>query len=123
MAIDGSRPAQQIPLEHVLQLLGRGAEGLADRFPICQNVMVEPGPTLARSMIAANLVDRVWVFQSASAIDDDSAPSAATVPGNFIKTGEMHVGADTLAEYSNPDSPVFSASVPSADFAIAQANS
>jgi riboflavin biosynthesis pyrimidine reductase len=71
-------------------------------------------------MIAANLVDRIWVFQAASAVDDESAPSAASVPENFFKTGELQVGADLLTEYLNEHSAVFSALAPSADFVIAQ---
>lgn len=80
------------------------------------HVLVEPGPTLAASFFAANLADRVWVFQSPREIRDDSAPKAAPVPPDYVKTGQLDLAGDTLTEYLNPASPVFFAAEPSADF-------
>jgi diaminohydroxyphosphoribosylaminopyrimidine deaminase/5-amino-6-(5-phosphoribosylamino)uracil reductase len=84
------------------------------------HVLVEPGPTLARSFFQTGLADRVWVFSSPTILNDPSAPTATPVPEHYIKTGEMNVGGDVLTEYLNPRSPVFFAPQPSADFVLAE---
>lgn len=84
------------------------------------NLLVEPGPTLARSFFQENLVDRLWVFRSPKAINDPTAPAAAPIPDHFIPTGTLDLDGDTLTEYLNPKSPVFFSPVPSADFILAR---
>jgi diaminohydroxyphosphoribosylaminopyrimidine deaminase/5-amino-6-(5-phosphoribosylamino)uracil reductase len=83
------------------------------------HLLVEPGPTLAESFFRADLCDRLWVFQSTRPIDDPSAPSAAPVPAHFVQTGHLDLAGDTLTEYLNPNTPVFFAPEPSADFVLA----
>lgn len=84
------------------------------------HMLVEPGPRLAESFFATNLVDRLWVFRSPKAINDPTAPAAAPIPDHFIPTGTLNLDGDTLTEYLNPNSPVFFAPVPSADFVLAR---
>ena len=84
-----------------------------------RQLLVEPGPTLARSFFATGLVDRVWVFRSSSPITDAAAPGAAKVPGEYVTTGTIDVAGDTLTEDLTPASPVFFAAEPSADFVLA----
>jgi len=86
--------------------------------PIMQ-LVVEPGPTLAKSFFRDNLVDRVWVFLSKSKINEDTAPNAALIPEDYVSTGRHDLDGDTLTEYLNPRSPVFFAAEPSADLVLA----
>lgn len=83
-------------------------------------LLVEPGPTLAASFFNSGLVDRVWVFRSPTRLNENSAPSAAPIPDDFVKTGELNVGDDVLSEYLNPKCGAFFAAVPSADFVMAR---
>jgi diaminohydroxyphosphoribosylaminopyrimidine deaminase/5-amino-6-(5-phosphoribosylamino)uracil reductase len=80
-----------------------------------QNLLIEPGPTLAASFFEQNLADRVWVIRSPNAIDEPTAPNAPLVPPTFFRTGEVNLDGDILTEYLNPKSPVFFAPEPSAD--------
>ena len=81
------------------------------------HLIVEPGPTLANSFFnELTLVDRVWLVRSPNEIDAADAPAGVGVPANYIKTGEIEFDGDRLAEYLNPQSPVFFAAEPSADF-------
>lgn len=81
------------------------------------HLLVEPGPTLAKSLIARGQVDRVWVFRSPVPLADEDGLAAAQVP--YPATSESDLDGDQLMEYLNPDSPVFFAAVPSADFVLA----
>lgn len=83
-----------------------------------QELLVEPGPTLARSFFAANLVDRLWVFRSAKRIGDATAIAAAEVPVDFVATETLDVEGDQLTEYLNRRSPVFFSASPSADIVV-----
>ena len=83
------------------------------------HVLVEPGPTLAKSFFEQGASDRVWVFRSPSRVNEPSAPAAAPVPDHFVKIREIDLAGDTLTEYLNPASPVFFAPEPSADFVLA----
>jgi riboflavin biosynthesis pyrimidine reductase len=88
--------------------------------PNATHVLVEPGPTLARSFLReGELPDRIWVIRSAKRIDQPSAPAGVGVPSDFVKTGEIDLAGDRLIEYLNPASPVFFAAAPSADFVLA----
>jgi diaminohydroxyphosphoribosylaminopyrimidine deaminase/5-amino-6-(5-phosphoribosylamino)uracil reductase len=80
------------------------------------HVLVEPGPTLARSFFEENRADRLWVFRSSLNLNESSAPSSATIPPHFVKTGQSELNGDVLIEYLNSQSAVFFAAVPSADF-------
>jgi diaminohydroxyphosphoribosylaminopyrimidine deaminase/5-amino-6-(5-phosphoribosylamino)uracil reductase len=80
-----------------------------------QHLLIESGPTLARSFFDENQCDRVWVIRSPNPIDHPDAPQAASVPGDYIKTGEVSLGGDVLSEYLNPRSAAFFSATPSAD--------
>lgn len=80
------------------------------------HLLVEPGPTLATRFFQDGWVDRLWVNRSTKTVDDPTAPTAATVPADYVQTGQIELAGDTLTEYLNPRSPVFFANVPSADF-------
>jgi diaminohydroxyphosphoribosylaminopyrimidine deaminase/5-amino-6-(5-phosphoribosylamino)uracil reductase len=83
-------------------------------------VLVEPGPTLARDFFDRQiLVDRVWLIRSPNKIGAPTAPAGVPIPGNYQKTGEIDLEGDRLTEYLNPASPVFFAAEPSADFVLA----
>jgi diaminohydroxyphosphoribosylaminopyrimidine deaminase/5-amino-6-(5-phosphoribosylamino)uracil reductase len=83
------------------------------------HVLVEPGPTLGRSMLSGKLVDRVWVIRSPNRVDAASAPDAPAVPSHFVQTGQAQLDRDVLSEYLNPRSDVFFAADQSADFLMA----
>jgi diaminohydroxyphosphoribosylaminopyrimidine deaminase/5-amino-6-(5-phosphoribosylamino)uracil reductase len=84
------------------------------------HLMVEPGPTLARSFFDAGLVDRLWVFRSPIRVDDVTAPAAAEIPAGFVESGRADIDGDTLTEYLNTRSGVYFANAPSADFVLAR---
>ncbi len=88
----------------------------SDRMNDVTHLLVEPGPTLARSFFDAGACDRLWVIQSPIKVDDATAPSAAAIPSRFVKTGERVIDGDVLTEYLDQESDLFFAAVPSADF-------
>jgi diaminohydroxyphosphoribosylaminopyrimidine deaminase/5-amino-6-(5-phosphoribosylamino)uracil reductase len=100
-------PGRHFPLDKVLEGIGRAG---------VTHLLVEPGPTLARSFLA--VADRLWVFRSPNSIVDDHAPRAPDIQP-YAKTGERNVEGDVLTEYLNPRSPMFFAAEPSADFVLA----
>ncbi len=82
------------------------------------HLLVEPGPTLARSLFGAGLVDRLWLLDCQISVNDASAPGAAAVPPQFVQTGTRDFHGDQLREYLNPNSSVYFAPEPSADFVL-----
>jgi diaminohydroxyphosphoribosylaminopyrimidine deaminase/5-amino-6-(5-phosphoribosylamino)uracil reductase len=83
------------------------------------HLLVEPGPTLARHMLARQQVDRVWVFRSSQPIADQDARTAARVPKEFCRTAEIDLAGDMLSEYLSERSAGFFAPVASADATLA----
>jgi diaminohydroxyphosphoribosylaminopyrimidine deaminase/5-amino-6-(5-phosphoribosylamino)uracil reductase len=83
------------------------------------HLLVEPGPALARSFFRSGLVDRVWVFHSPTRIDEPTAPAAAGLADDFVKTGEIDLAGDRLAEYLNPSSGAFFKDLASPDLRLA----
>jgi diaminohydroxyphosphoribosylaminopyrimidine deaminase/5-amino-6-(5-phosphoribosylamino)uracil reductase len=81
------------------------------------HLLIEPGPTLARSMLARGQVDRIWVFRSTTQVGASDVMSAPQV--DYPATGSIDLAGDTLTEYLNPASPAFFAAEPSADFVAA----
>jgi diaminohydroxyphosphoribosylaminopyrimidine deaminase/5-amino-6-(5-phosphoribosylamino)uracil reductase len=79
------------------------------------HVLIEPGPTLARSMLNDNLCDRLWVIESPRRLDAEGM-RASEVPAHFLRVGVVDLAGDTLAEYLNPSSVAYFAAEPSADF-------
>ena len=107
-----------IPLGAFFDLLA--TDGLEDLTLVpFTHVLVEPGPTLARSFLSQGLADRLWVFRSSNRVGDESAPQAVEVPVDWVESGVVDLAGDTLTEYLNPASPVFFAPEPSADFVLA----
>jgi riboflavin biosynthesis pyrimidine reductase len=84
------------------------------------HLLVEPGPTLARAFFEAGLVDRVWQIRSPKRVDDASAPAAAGIPGDFLRSGQLDLDGDVLSEFLNPASTVFFAAERSADLVLAE---
>ncbi len=84
------------------------------------NLLVEPGPRLAKSFFEAGAADRLWVIQSPTTVNDPTAPAAARIPARFVKTAELHLDGDVLTEYLDPESDLFFAAEPSADVVLAQ---
>ena len=89
-----------------------------------RELLVEPGPTLAREFFATRRVDRLWVIRSAIRVNDCTAPTAAPIPEWLVRTGTLRVGADELTEYRQPmfddASDCALPPVPSADFVLAR---
>src|SRR5262249_23592348 len=67
------------------------------------HLLVEPGPTLARSFLDQAMADRVWIIRSPLVIGETLAPRAAAVPWPAV--GEVELGPDLLSEYYEPRSP------------------
>ena len=83
-----------------------------------REILVEPGPTLARALLAT--ADRLWVFRSRNRIGGGpTAPRAAAIPDHYVPTATLDLAGDTLTEYLNTRSPAFFAAVPSADMVLA----
>jgi diaminohydroxyphosphoribosylaminopyrimidine deaminase/5-amino-6-(5-phosphoribosylamino)uracil reductase len=82
------------------------------------HLLVEPGPTLARSFFDAGASDRVWIIRSPRKLDAPAAPSAAALPSRFVQTGEIDLNGDLLCEYLDTESDLFLAPVKSADFVL-----
>jgi riboflavin biosynthesis pyrimidine reductase len=81
------------------------------------HVLVEPGPTLARSFFNhETLTDRVWLIISPKRSGDVAAVAGVGVPANYLKTGEADLEGDRLIEFLNPGSPLFFSAEPSAEF-------
>jgi diaminohydroxyphosphoribosylaminopyrimidine deaminase/5-amino-6-(5-phosphoribosylamino)uracil reductase len=89
----------------LLQELGRRA---------MTHLLVEPGPTLARGLLAAGFADRLWVFRSPNSIGAPDAPEAPAV--SYPSSGQIASAGDRLTEYLNPSGRYFYVLEPSADF-------
>jgi len=77
------------------------------------HLLVEPGPTLARSFLESGLWDRAWVIRSPAEIRDATAPAAAAEPGNAVASTNLQ--GDVLREYLNTQG-IYFGTYPSADF-------
>jgi riboflavin biosynthesis pyrimidine reductase len=97
---------------------------LRDKLQL-REVLVEPGPTLARAFLATPRVDRVLVFRSPLRVGDAAAPGAVPVPEGLVRTAAVAVGADELVEYRKPmideERDEYITPVPSADLVLAAA--
>lgn len=80
------------------------------------HLLVEPGPGLARPMIQANVVDRIWRFVSPQRVDDDSALAAPQV--DYPVVGELNLDGDLLTEHLNPAGSAYFAPEPSPDLLL-----
>jgi diaminohydroxyphosphoribosylaminopyrimidine deaminase/5-amino-6-(5-phosphoribosylamino)uracil reductase len=113
----GTQKSSDLP--EVLAMLGRFRPRTRNS-PHLTHLLVEPGPTLARSFLETDLVDRVWIFSSSAALNEASAPSAMAIPEHYVRTGALNVQGDLLTEYLDPRGSVFFACQPSADFVLAE---
>jgi diaminohydroxyphosphoribosylaminopyrimidine deaminase/5-amino-6-(5-phosphoribosylamino)uracil reductase len=86
------------------------------------HAVVEPGPILARAFFDEGKVDRLWVIQSPKSAGEDSGPTRAAIPQEFVVTGELNADGDRLIEFLNPRSAAYFAPVPSADFVLTRDN-
>ena len=103
---------------------GRGPLSLTE-FMLVDNgshQLVEPGPTLAAGYFARNVADRVWIIRSARVVDAADAPSAATLPPEFVAVGSVDLDGNVVTEYLNTRSSAYFAPVPSADLILAGAS-
>ncbi|MEA2708991.1 MAG: diaminohydroxyphosphoribosylaminopyrimidine deaminase [Phycisphaerales bacterium] len=83
------------------------------------HVLVEPGPTLARSFLdQATLTDRVWLIISPKRSSEVASIAGVGIPASYVKTGEIDSDGDRLIEFLNPASPLFFSAEPSADFLL-----
>jgi diaminohydroxyphosphoribosylaminopyrimidine deaminase/5-amino-6-(5-phosphoribosylamino)uracil reductase len=81
------------------------------------HLLVEPGPTLARSFLSQkNLADRAWIFRSPNPVGDPQASAAPRI--SYPASGQSHHGPDVLTEYLNPDSDVYFSLDPSPDLVL-----
>jgi len=81
------------------------------------HLLVEPGPTLAKSWLATpDLWDRLWVIASPARIDDPAAPAAPALPDGQV--AQYIIEPDRLTEYLNPRSPLTFSAEPSADLVM-----
>ena len=87
------------------------------------DLLVEAGPTLARSFMHEGLADRIWLIRSPTRVNESTAPAGAGIPTSYIKTGELDLAGDHLTEYLNPSSVVFFAPQASADLVLANVES
>jgi riboflavin biosynthesis pyrimidine reductase len=85
-------------------------------------VLVEPGPTLGRHLIARNQADRAWVFRSPTTLGEHPILKISRAPDlDWPASGTHRPGRDELTEYLNPRSNLFHANTPSADLVLAMA--
>jgi diaminohydroxyphosphoribosylaminopyrimidine deaminase/5-amino-6-(5-phosphoribosylamino)uracil reductase len=105
---------------HGVEVAGVDSTDLAQA--ICSNeamnVLVEPGPRLARALFEANLIDRLWVFRSRRIVAGPDGTPAPSIPDHFLDVATRIIGDDVLTEYLNSRSDLFFAPVPSADVRV-----
>jgi diaminohydroxyphosphoribosylaminopyrimidine deaminase/5-amino-6-(5-phosphoribosylamino)uracil reductase len=78
------------------------------------HLLVEPGPTLARSFLTGNHADRAWIFHAPTMLDDATAPAAERLV-DWVKSGEAALEGDRLEEWLNPRSGIYFVDEESAD--------
>jgi diaminohydroxyphosphoribosylaminopyrimidine deaminase/5-amino-6-(5-phosphoribosylamino)uracil reductase len=88
-------------------------------FSEITHLLVEPGPTLARSFFDAGAADRVWIIRSQQMVNDLAAPGAVKLPARYVQTAEINLDGDVLTEYLDRESDVFFSAVASADAVMA----
>lgn len=113
----GAQVMPVIPASSAGLALGAVLEDLYTRS--VTHLLVEGGPTVARSFLAANLADRLWIFHAPTRLDASSAPAAPQA--DFPLAGHAMIDSDRLEERLNPHSPAFFDLCPSADLMDAQA--
>lgn len=89
-------------------------QDLAKREPRISHVLVESGGRLARALAADNLADRAWIFRSPTPLGTPGV-LAISLP-QWQPAARKQIGPDALVELLNPGSPVYFATVMSADF-------
>jgi diaminohydroxyphosphoribosylaminopyrimidine deaminase / 5-amino-6-(5-phosphoribosylamino)uracil reductase len=88
-----------------------------EAFDEITHLMVEPGPTLARSFFDAGAADRLWVIRS-STVHGSGGVNAPKVPARYVKTGEVELDGDVVTEYLDQESDLFFARSESADLML-----
>jgi diaminohydroxyphosphoribosylaminopyrimidine deaminase/5-amino-6-(5-phosphoribosylamino)uracil reductase len=112
MTVEGVPGRRGVPLAGFLESFAENDE----EGSLPTHLLVEPGPTLAKSFF--QFADRIWVFGSPRVVADPTAPSAAAIPPHYVVIGQVTLGDDTLKEYLNSSSSAFFATEPSADLVL-----
>ena len=100
---DDGRGGQRFAMEDVFaDLAGRGMTHL----------LVEPGPKLAKELLARGQADRVWVLRGKVDIGDDGMTAPRL---DWPEVGRVALDGDVLGEFLNPASQAFFAALPSPD--------
>ena len=124
--------------EHIKQLMATGINLIAvdesdegwiaipkllqhDSFEDVTHLLVEPGPTLAKSFFDAGTADRVWMIQSPRPSEFPDGMDAPKLPARYVKTGELNLEGDVITEYLDSESDLFFAATQSADLVLATA--
>lgn len=82
------------------------------------HLLVEPGPTLARSLFDAGAADRVWIIRSPREVSSADAIDAPKLPSRYVKSGEVNLDGDVIAEYLDRESDVFFSAGASPDLVL-----
>ena len=89
-----------------------------ESFGEMTHLLIEPGPTLARSFFDAGAADRVWIIQSPRTVDSSTAIDAPKLPSRYVKTGDVNLDGDVISEYLDRESDVFFSPVASPDLVL-----
>jgi diaminohydroxyphosphoribosylaminopyrimidine deaminase/5-amino-6-(5-phosphoribosylamino)uracil reductase len=82
------------------------------------HLLVEPGPTLAGSLLSQGLADRLLVSRCPR-VTAGNGPAAPRIPGGYIETRRLDVDGDLVSEHLNAAGPAYFAPDPSADMVLA----
>jgi diaminohydroxyphosphoribosylaminopyrimidine deaminase/5-amino-6-(5-phosphoribosylamino)uracil reductase len=80
------------------------------------HLLVDSGPTLARSFLGENLADRVWIVRSSKPLLDENGLDAPRL--DWESVGDLNLEGDRLNEYLNPKSLVYFCGEASADLKL-----
>ncbi len=81
------------------------------------HLLVDSGPSLARSFFAENLADRVWIVRSSKPLLEGNGLDAPQM--NWASVGNVTLDGDRIDEYLNPQSPVYYCAEKSVDLVLA----
>jgi diaminohydroxyphosphoribosylaminopyrimidine deaminase/5-amino-6-(5-phosphoribosylamino)uracil reductase len=91
---------------------------MRESFQEMTHLLVEPGPTLARSLFDAGAADRVWIIRSSREVNAPDAINAPKLPSRYMKSGEVNLDGDVITEYLDRESDVFFSANSSADLVL-----
>jgi diaminohydroxyphosphoribosylaminopyrimidine deaminase/5-amino-6-(5-phosphoribosylamino)uracil reductase len=91
---------------------------MRESFSETTHLLVEPGPTLAQSFFDAGAADRVWIIRSPRDVNSPDALDAPQLPARYVKSDEVNLDGDVIAEYLDRESDVFFSASASADLVL-----